>query len=148
MPRRRKPKYNKKSGVFATSAGFEPSGPGGTRVSVLAAAEIIAAAARAKASRFSARIPKATGVVAFAEHQAMVVTDGHTAPNAAPFEFGERHPCNLPNLRGPDGRPTVWRKQPMRAYMSNGARGASDAAAERYGIEEARLLAEEFGFNE
>lgn len=150
MPRRRKPKYNKKSGVFATSKGFIPSGPGGTRVSVLLAASVVAEAAKARAAKFSTRIPAATAVEAFGEQEAMVVTDGTAAPNAAPFEFGERHPCNLPNLAGPDGRSTVWRRQPLRPYMSRAARSPAVAAeaAEIYGRTEAELLAKEFGFDE
>ena len=106
------------------------------------AAEIFAATARAKAAKFSTRIPAATSAVPLGEQEAMVWTDGHAAPNAAPFEFGERHPVF--------GNRKVWRPQPRRAYMNRTAldAGANAAALEIYGQMETEMLAEEFGFNQ
>lgn len=139
--RRRQPNYRKKSGVVATPSGFNISG-GGTRESVLAAAEIFAEKARQIAAKFSRRIPAATYVDPYTEQQAQVVTDGVEAPNAAPFEFGERHPLF--------GDRKHWYKQPTRAYMSRAAQDSStiDKAADIYGSLEADLLADEFGYNE
>ncbi len=144
-PRRRRGSKRgyKKSGVFATAAGQTFGGTGGSRRSILAAAKVFADQAKKNASRFSTRIPPATGVEGYGEQEAMVVTDGAAAPNAAPFEFGLRHPLNYPGQTG-------WGKQPTRAYMSNAARnqGALQRAADIYGDAEAELLAEEFGFTE
>lgn len=141
VPRKKRARsYRKKSGVFATPAGFTPGGGGFTRMSVMKAAEILAAQARSNASKFSTRIGPATQAIPYNEHQAQVVTDGVKAPNAAPFEFGERHPVY--------GNRKVWRKQPTRAYMNRAARnpGALDAAANIYADTEAELLAKEFGY--
>jgi hypothetical protein len=143
VPRKRRARsYRKKSGVFATPAGFTPLGGGFTRMSVLKAAAIFAAQARTNAAKFSVRIPAATSVLPYNEHQAQVVTDGVAAPNAAPFEFGERHPLW--------GNRKYWRPQPRRAYMDRAARnpGAFSAAAEIYAETETELLAKEFGYTE
>lgn len=139
---RRKATYRKKSGVFATPGGMSIPAYGSTRSSVLKAAEILAAQARRNAAAFSTRIPAATVVAGLAEQQAAVVTDGAAAPNAAPFEFGERHPLF--------GDKKHWYKQPLRAYMNRAATnsGALASALEAYGAEETLLLSAEYGFDE
>lgn len=138
---RRSRSYRKKSGVFATPAGFATK-TGGARESVIRAAEIYADQAKRNAARYSRRIPAATHVEGSAEQVAYVVTDGNAAPNAAPFEFGERHP-----LFGNRGH---WYKQPTRAYMSNAANSKTTqaAAAEAYATAEVQLLAAEYGYDE
>jgi hypothetical protein len=140
--RRRSYSYRKKSGVYATPGSWFASGAGSTRESVLAAAEIFAAKARANAAKFSKRIPAATAVVPWKDDTATVTTDGDAAPNAAPFEFGERHPLY--------GNRKFWFPQPRRSYMSNAANSAStvNAAAEVYAAKEVELLAAEYGFDE
>jgi hypothetical protein len=143
VPRKRSRRtYRKKSGVFATPNGFSPMGGGFTRRSVMMAAELFSAAAKANASKFSKRIPAATSAVPYNEEQAMIVTDGVAAPNAAPFEFGERHPLW--------GNRKYWKKQPTRAYMNRAARnpGVIEAAGEIYATAETELLAAEFGYTE
>lgn len=141
MPRRSR-SYRKKSGVYAVPSSFTPSGAGGTRKSVLAAAELYAEQARKNAAKFSTRIPAATGVEPWAEEAAAVVTNGNAAPNAAPFEFGERHPLY--------GNRKHWYKQPTRAFMNRAAMnpGVAEAAANVYGEMEIAMLAEEFGWDE
>lgn len=135
-------RYTKKSGVFATPAGFSLKA-GDTRSSVLKAASIFQAQAKKNAARFSTRIPAATYVQGYQDQEAMVVTDGSAAPNAAPFEFGERHPLWGRWVTGKG-------KQPRRSYMSNAATNAGviENAAEAYAEAERILLAEEFGFTE
>lgn len=133
--------YRKRSGVVATPGGFQING-GGTRASVMKAAEIFAAKARANAAKFSRRIPAATYVDPYTEEQAQVVTDGTMAPNAAPFEFGERHPLF--------GDRKHWYKQPTRAYMSRAAKDSKtiDTAADVYATAEVEMLEQEYGFTE
>jgi hypothetical protein len=139
--KRRRPSYRKKSGVFATPGGVDIGG-GFTRASVMAAAELFAAKARANASNFSTRIPPATTAEPYGEQEAQIVTDGTAAPNAAPFEFGERHPLF--------GDRAHWYKQQTRAYMNRAARdpGTIGAAADIYGTAEAELLSKEYGYTE
>ncbi len=133
--------YRKKSGVFATPGGFSVGGFSGTRESVIEAAGVLAREAKANAARFSKRIPAATYVDGVSESQAQIITDGGAAPNAAPFEFGERHPLF--------GDRDHWYKQPTRPYMNQAATGpAVDEAADVYGDLEATLLAQEFGYTE
>jgi hypothetical protein len=137
----RRRSYRKKSGVFATPVGTSIASFGGTRESVLEAAGVLSRQAKANAASFSRRIPMATYVAGFSENQAMVVTDGAAAPNAAPFEFGERHPVF--------GNRNVWRKQPLRPYMNRAATGpALDEAADVYADLEAILLGHEHGYTE
>lgn len=133
-------KYRKKSGAYATPTGFAPSGSGDVRESVLKAAEVFLVQARKNAMRFSTRIAPATHVTGLGEHQAMLVTDGTAAPNAAPFEFGERHPLY--------GNRRHWYKQRTRAYMSRAAsnKTAISKAADIYAEAEKTLLAEEYGY--
>jgi len=143
--RRGRTKTTKKSGVYLTPASWTPSGPGGTRESVIKAAEIFRDQARKSAARFSTRIPPATDVQAFSEQEAMVVTDGTAAPNAAPFEFGLRHP-----LWGRWDTPGPTHVQPKRPYMSRAATnsGAITRAKEIYQKIEADLLAQEYGYDQ
>jgi len=127
--------------VFATPMAFAVGGFSGTRESVLEAAGVICRQAQANARKFSKRIPAATFVDGVSEQQAQVVTDGTAAPNAAPFEFGERHP-----LFGDKG---VWFKQPTRAYMNSAASGAAvDEAADVYADLETTLLSQEYGYTD
>lgn len=131
--------YRKKSGVFATPAGFSVGGFAGTRQSVIEAAGVIARQAAANASKFSRRIPAATFVDGVSESQAQVITDGTAAPNAAPFEYGERHPLF--------GDREHWYKQATKPYMNQAATGdALDEAADVYGDLETQLLAQEHGY--
>lgn len=138
---RRAKSYRKKSGVYASPVDFSPGG-GGTRQSVMEAAEIFAEVARRNAAPFSTRIPAATSAVPLDEQRAMVVTNGDAAPNAAPFEFAERHPLF--------GDRQYWYTQPMRQYMSRAANNpvAIEAASDVYGDMEAQLLAAEYGYDE
>lgn len=143
--------YTKKSGVFATPRDLNPSGRGITRESVLKAAQVFADQARKNASRFSKRIPAATFVDSAGDQRAEIVTDGTAAPNAAPFEFGERHPLNYPNqvaTLNRYGRSRHWVKQRTRAYMSNAAKNprAIQKAADVYASTETELLAQEHGY--
>lgn len=139
----RKTRSYKKSGVFATPVSLSLKS-GNTRKSVIQAAQVFGDQAKNSAKKFSTRIPAATYVMGSTEQAAQVVTDGTDAPNAAPFEFGERHP--LWGRRGPGD----WRKQPTRAYMSNAARnsGAITRAAEAYAEAEKLMLSEEYGYTE
>jgi hypothetical protein len=146
--------YRKKSGVFATPVSFSPESSGNTRTSVIQAAEVFATQARKNASTIrkdggpATRVVAATGVEGASEQQAYVLTEGSKAPNAAPFEFGERHPVF--------GRPDVprakwtWRKMKQRDYMNRAATSSTtiNAAAEAYANAEQILLAEEYGYNE
>jgi len=139
--RQRARRYAKKSGVYATNAGdVAAGGSGNSRDGVLAAAAVFAEKARANAAKFSTRIPAATFVKAVDEQQALVMTAGNEAPNAAPFEFRERHPLW--------GDRKHWYAQPLRAYMSNAARNAAtqSKAADAYGDAETKQLAKEFGY--
>lgn len=143
-------RYTKKSGVFATPVSFT-SKPGETRASVIKAAEIFRDQAKKNASKFSRRIPAATYVQGTDEQRALVVTDGVAAPNAAPFEFAERHPLNYPNqvkALNRHGRAFNWVKQPRRSYMSNAANNGKtvDQAADIYAQTERDLLANESKF--
>jgi hypothetical protein len=134
-------RYSKKSGVFATPVGFSVRA-GSTRPSVLKAAEVFLEQARRNAAKFSRRIPAATYVSGYQDQQAMIVTDGDAAPNAAPFEFAERHPLW--------GDRAHWYKQPRRPYMSRAAssKATVEKAADIYAAAEALLLAEEHGYTE
>lgn len=140
MPRRKT--YRKRSGVFGTRGSDGPPSGSGTRESVMAAALIFLEAAKKNASRFSTRIAPATAVYPVDENRAVIHTDGAAAPNAAAFEFGQRHPVF--------GNPDVWVKQPTRAYMQNAAKnkGALEKAGEEYGTRETELLAKEYGYTE
>jgi hypothetical protein len=142
MARRRR-SYRKKSGVYATPGSWSPSVAGGTRESVLMAAEIFATKARSIAAKFSTRIPAATHVEPLNEQTATVVTDGKAAPNAAPFEFGERHPLWGRWVTGKG-------KQPTRAYMNRTANDSAtlDEAADVYANVETILLSAEHGYDE
>jgi hypothetical protein len=138
--RSHKAKAYKKSGVFATPASLNTSGK--TRDSVIQAAQVFGDQARKNAARFSQRIPLATYVDGYTEEAAQVITDGVLAPNAAPFEFGLRHPLW--------GNRNDWYKQPTRAYMNSAARnpGAISRAADAYAEAERNMLAEEYGYTE
>lgn len=141
-------KYRKKSGVFATPVTFKVDQARNTRESVLQAAAVFMMKARANAAKFSTRIPPATTVQGYDEQKAMVVTDGAAAPNAAPFEFRERHPVfadkDLPRDEW------TWRYQPRRSYMGNAAtnKPTVSKAVDVYGDIETKLLAEERKYNE
>jgi hypothetical protein len=136
----------KKSGVFATPSGFASGSGGGTRDSVLKAAAVFLAQAKKNASRITKTRGPATRIVAntfvsgTGEQAAEVVTDGNAAPNAAPFEFGERHPLF--------GNRRHWYPQPRRSYMSNAASSSKvkEKAAEAYAEAERDLLAKEYGY--
>lgn len=89
------------------------------------AAEVIAVAARARAATFSRRIPAATGVGGGLSAKGVYIrTSGRKARNAAPFEFGERHPLF--------GNYKHMYNTPHRPYMEEAAEAALDAAAEAY----------------
>lgn len=88
------------------------------------AAEVIAAGARQNASSFSKRIPAATKAVGDSATKAHVITSGAQAPNAAPFEYAERHPLF--------GNKKHWYTQPHRPYMERAGRDDLDEAAEAY----------------
>lgn len=88
------------------------------------AGEVIARAARDIASTFSRRIPAATKVVQAGDNRFLVITDGQAAPNAAPFEYAERHPLF--------GDEDLWYKQPKRPYMVEAAEATADQAMNKY----------------
>jgi hypothetical protein len=140
--RARRIRYYKKSGVYATPAGYSASGgTGETRRSVLLAAEVFAATARALGASLckSRRIPAATAVLPVGEQSANVETDGGAAPNAAPFEFGERHPLWGRWVTGKG-------KQPKRPYLDRTAKDGTtiNSAGDIYADAETALLAEEY----
>jgi hypothetical protein len=108
---------------------------------LLAAAEVIAQTAKANAASFSTRIPAATGVATGdSTDEALVIVDGSAAPNALPFETGDRHP-----LWG------VWvtgkGKQPKRPFLTKAATTSADAAMHVYAaqIDE---IAQERGYDQ
>lgn len=101
---------------------------------LLAAGEVIAAQARTNAKAFSTRIPGATGVgVGDKPDEAVVITDGAAAPNALPFETGERHPLWGEWVTG-KGR------QPKRPYLTKAAKTAVDAALQVYAAQLTELV--------
>ncbi len=88
-------------------------------------AELIAEAAKASARKFSIRIPVATTVrPGYAPDEVVVITDGDIAPNAAPFEYGKRHPLF--------GNTNFWYPTPKRSYMTQAFRATSTAALQVY----------------
>jgi hypothetical protein len=102
---------------------------------LLAAAGVIAEQARKNASKFSTRIPAATGVATGDNaDEAIVITDGAAAPNALPFETGERHPLW--------GDRELWYPQPKKPYMAKAAKTASGQALEVYAAQVDELAAE------
>lgn len=89
------------------------------------AAQIIANAAKRNAAAFSRRIPPATSVGGGLSGKGVYVrTNGNKARNAAPFEFGERHPLF--------GDRNHWYATPHRPYMEDAAEQTLDRAAEAY----------------
>lgn len=98
------------------------------------AAKIIRDEAARIASAFSRRIGPATKVQGGVSG-VYIQTNGRLAPNAAPFEFGERHPLfgltGRPGGRGPKGS-GHWYRQPKRPYMEEGARRKLDEASVEY----------------
>lgn len=116
----------------AGSFGSEASGI--NQKYLLAAAEVIAEQARRNAS-FSTRIPAATGVATGDNpDEAIVITDGAAAPNALPFETGERHMLW--------GDSEYWYPQPKKPYMAKAAKTASGQALEVYAAQVDELAAE------
>lgn len=103
------------------------------------AGEEIAKIARELAATFSSRIPAATGVYLTSEDSAIVATNGSEAPNAAPFEYGERHPLF--------GDREHWYKQPVRPYMDEAANRGAEAAMNAY-AKLADALAKEHRYTE
>jgi hypothetical protein len=94
------------------------------------AAEVIAAQARANAA-WSKRIPAATRVGGGLTAGGVYVrTPGKYARNAAPFEFGKRHP--LFARVGSKRYSGEWYPTPHRPYMEDAAEQALDRAAEKY----------------
>jgi hypothetical protein len=95
------------------------------------AASIIARRAKEISSAFSRRIPASTHVTV-SNGMVAVVTDGKTAPNAAPFEAAELHPlwARVGSYRYEH---MPWGKQPLRAYMMTAATQKLDDAAQAYG---------------
>lgn len=143
MPKGRRKKYRKKTGVHATPAGWAPKGSGETRDSVVMAAEVFAARARLNAS-FSKRIAEAISVAGF-QHEAAMITA--SAPQSVSFEFGQKHPLNYPNQQG---SPNAWGPTPKRPFMDRAARSkrAIKKAAEVYSTRERELIAMQFGFTD
>jgi hypothetical protein len=89
------------------------------------AAEVIAIDARARARKFSIRIPVATTVQpGYVPAEVVIITDGDLAPNAAPFEYGKRHPLF--------GDTNHWYPTPFRPYMSQAFRSKGAEALEVY----------------
>jgi hypothetical protein len=107
------------------------------------AAAIIARRAKVISSAFSSRIPASTHVTV-SNGVVAVVTDGATAPNAAPFEGAELHPlwAHIGSYRYEHWH---WGKQPYRPYMLTAAVQSLDDAAQAYGGS-AYAYARLFGF--
>lgn len=139
--RRKRRTYRKKSGVRAV-VGQMKSSSGASRESLIKAAQVLCDQAKVNAAKFSKKIPAATYVEGLESLECEVVTDGTMAPNAAPFEFGERHPLF--------GDRSHWYKQPTRAYMDKAAKnaGALTRASDIFGTEETKLLGKQFGYTE
>lgn len=104
---------------------------------LVAAGEVIAAQARANASKFSTRIGPATSVKGGdKDNEIVIITDGSKAPNADPNEFGKRHPLNYPNQVNASGGqawgPKAPNKPKKRPYMAKAMRTSLPAALEVY----------------
>ncbi len=123
--------YRKRRRVSRTTVGatyrgmqsFSKAPRGESEEFLFMAGEEFAKAARAISAGFSRRIPAATGVFGDVAGVA-VVTDGAVAPNAAPFEFAERHPLF--------GDREHWYPQPHRPYMDEAAVAAYGAGLNEY----------------
>ena len=88
-----------------------------------AAAQIIATAAGVSASAYSRRIPRSMRVLQTGAQRFSVVAGGDAAPNARPFETGDRHPLWGRWVTG-KGR------QPKRPFLEEGAAaGITEAAS-------------------
>jgi hypothetical protein len=84
------------------------------------AAEVIAATAIARSSKFSKRIPLSVKVVS-SSWGAYIIAGGDAAPNAYPFETGARHPLF--------GNRNYWYPQPKKPFLEQAADAASSKAA-------------------
>lgn len=97
---------------------------------LIKAAEIISNRAKEIAATRSRRIPASTHVTVN-NGAVAVITDGATAPNAAPFMAAELHPlwAHVGTWRYVHFK---WGKQPYFPYMWMAAEDELDAAAEAY----------------
>lgn len=86
-----------------------------------AAAKIIADQAKLNAS-FSKRIPAAIHVNVLDDDHAEIVANGFEARNAAPIEYGERHPLW--------GNRDYWYPTPHRPFMERALAQKANAAAQ------------------
>lgn len=95
------------------------------------AAEIISAEAKRVSAMRSVRIPASTHV-GVNNGMVAVITDGATAPNAAPFEAAELHPlwAHVGSYRYVHFK---WGRQPFFPYMMIAAENKIAEAAEAYG---------------
>jgi hypothetical protein len=91
------------------------------------AGAIVAAAAKARASAFSTRIPasiKLTGGTT----GVFIVAGGDAAPNAYPFEYGKDHPVFATG----DRSTWHWGKTPKRPFLEEAVDETADLAAEEF----------------
>jgi hypothetical protein len=109
-----------------------------------AAAKVFERYAKSISSGFSRRIPAATSVDAGVQG-VRVVTDGIAAPNAIPFETGEKHPnrAAVGSYRYEHDR---WFHQPYRPYMLAAAQAGADEAMDAYMDEGVMKYANSKGF--
>lgn len=124
-PRAYTPRTKVTSATFSGLASFEGAANAANMEFLMEGAEIVAAAARTNASKFSQRIPAATKATPTGPSSVAVITDGSAAPNAAPFEFGKRHPLF--------GDTNHWYKQPTRAYMNRAFKATVAEVVDVYG---------------
>lgn len=92
-----------------------------------AAAEVIAAVARAKATAIpSKRIPPSIRIMGGTSGVWITAggPGGQEAPNAYPFEYGVRHPLF--------GNTKHWYAQPHKPFLEEAADEAADKAAEEF----------------
>lgn len=92
---------------------------------LVAAAEVIAAAAGANASQFSRRIPKSIKVIP-SKGTVLIIAGGNAAPNADPFEYGKKHPLFGHWETGPQ---YFMKKRP---FLEEAAVSALDKAADEF----------------
>lgn len=86
------------------------------------AATVIAEQARTNAG-FSKRIPAAISVHATAADGVFILADGSKARNAAPYEYGDRHPTF-----GHD----PWVQTPHKPFLEDAADMKGNAAADKF----------------
>ena len=109
------------------------------------AAGIIAAGARARAGRWSRRVPLSIKVSVTADGKSATITAGGAeAPQAATFELGLSHPV----FGRPDRtrREWTWVRQAERSFMAAAAEAQATKAADAWGTGVITAWAKSHGF--